>query len=771
MADNTDKDFLATARERMKLAIEATSENRVCQLDDLRFAAGSPDNGWQWPEDVRQARLSDPNGARPVLTINKLPQHIRLVTNEQRQNRPSAKVLPVDDQGDPEVAEIFNGIIRHIEVNSDADVSYDTACENQVTFGDGYWRILTDYCDDQSFDQDILIVAIRNSFAVYLDPDGLRKDATGKHCRWGFITEELSDAEFKRQFPDAQGKPAWDDVGLGDDAAPWLANDGIRIAEYFCIEEKPEKIHLLEDGTTISAEEYDSAPADMARPAIVKTRETTRPAVKWTKINGVEILQTQEWAGKYIPIVRVVGNEFIVEGKSVTSGLVRNAKDPQRMVNYWTSQEAEMLALAPKAPFIGAVGQFEDQEEQWRQANTVNYAFLQYNPVDVNGTALPPPQRQAPPMPPSGIIHAKNEAGDDLQATVGQYNPSIGADAQEKSGRAIMARQRQADVGTFHFIDNLSRAIRFSGCILLDLIPKIYDTERVARIIGMDGEPSHAKLDPNSPQAVCEVCDEAGEIQKIYNPSVGRYDVVVTTGPSFTTKRAESAEAMGMLLQGNPGLWGVIGDLFVKNQDWPGAEEMATRIRKTIDPKLLEDDEQDEGSVEAKMAKIQQGAQMLGEKEAQLQQAEQQVQMMGQQAQQGIEQAKVAEQKVKDLINELNSEAQRLEYEKKSLKNDEALVQAELDKRKVEQTAAIREAMLQVEKMLLKHSAEVEDAMEQPPDQAQPMQPDVMLAIAESTAATGEAIRQMMQALVMPRTTELQMDEMGNPIGSVSRVG
>lgn len=715
MAD-TDEDFLATARKRMKLAIEATAENRVYQVDDLRFAAGSPDNGWQWPEDVRQARLSDPNGARPVLTINKLPQHIKLVTNEQRQNRPSVKVLPVDDNGDIEVAQILNGIVRHIEVNSDADVAYDTACENQVTIGEGYWRILTDYCDEMSFEQDILITPVKNSFSVYLDPDGLKLDSTGKKARWGFITEDLSNEEFKRLYPKAKEKPEWPEAGMGDDFSPWLTNDGLRIAEYFYIEDKDVNILMLEDGTSMPEKEYweevNANPMILA-PQPIKNRMTTLQEVKWCKMTGGEVIERKDWAGKFIPIVRVVGNEYIVEGKSVISGIVRNAKDPQRMVNYWASQETEMLALAPKAPFVGAAGQFEDFEDKWRTANTTNYAYLEYNPVEINGHVVPPPQRQAPPLPPAGIIHAKAEAGDDLQATVGQYNPSIGAEAQEKSGKAIMARQRQADVGTFHYIDNLSRSIRYCGCILLDLIPKIYDTKRVARIIGEDGETDNATLDPDSPQAVVELKHETGEIQKIYNPNVGRYDVTVTTGPSYTTKRQESAEAMGQLLQGNPELWGVIGDLFVKNQDWPGAEEMSARIRKTINPQLLEDAEDDPNSVDAKLQKVQEGAQMLGQKEAELQQAEQQIQQMGQQAQKQVEQARTAEARVKEMIAKLNEDAQRIEYEKKYIALQQQFfrqaAQAREQAQDAEQQAQIDAVFARVEQMFAEHELQIKE--------------------------------------------------------------
>jgi len=293
----------------------------------------------------------------------------------------------------------------------------------------------------------------------------------------------------------------------------------------------------------------------------------------------------------------VIGNEFEVDGQIYISGLVRNAKDAQRMYNYWTSQEAEMLALAPKAPFIGYGGQFEGYEMQWKTANTTNWPYLEVNPdvTDGMGAVLPLPQRAAPPLPQTGLIQAKMGASDDIKSTTGQYDSSLGATSNERSGRAILAREKQGDTGTYHYVDNLARAIRHVTRQLVDLIPKIYDTERIARIVGLDGEVGMVKINPMQPEPVKEIRDmETGVvIEKIYNPGVGKYDVVVTTGPSYMTKRQEAMDAMTQLLQANPNLWSVAGDLFIKNMDWPGAQEMAERFAKTIDPKLLESTDKD----------------------------------------------------------------------------------------------------------------------------------------------------------------------------------
>ena len=593
----TDKaDLLATMRSRFTMAISAYGESREDELDDLRFMAGSPDNQWQWPADVLATRGSVQGqtiNARPCLTINKLPQHVRQVTNQQRQNRPSGKVIPADDQADVAVAEVFDGIIRHIEYMSDADVAYDTACDNQVTYGEGYVRILTEYAREDSFDQDLRIGRIRNAFSVYMDPT--IQDPCGSDAQWCFITEDIVKADYERMFPDAAPISSILTRGIGDQSlSMWLSENTIRIAEYFYIDHKKAVLNLYPGNVTA----FKGTPQDQQLMAMfgkpLRTRNVDRKRVMWLKTNGYEVLDEREWPGRYIPVVRVVGNEFEVDGRLYVSGLVRNAKDAQRMYNYWVSQEAEMLALAPKAPFIGYGGQFEGYEMQWKTANTNNWPYLEVNPdvTDGAGNVLPLPQRAQPPLAQTGLIQAKMGASEDIKATTGQYNASLGQQGNERSGKAILARVQEGDTGTYHFVDNLGRAIRHVTRQLVNLIPKIYDTERIARIIGVDGEVGMAKINPMQPEPVKKIVDQAGNvIEKIYNPTVGTYDVVITTGPSYLTKRQEAGEAMANILQTSPQLWQVAGDLFIKNMDWPGAQEMAARFKKIIDPKVLAEDD------------------------------------------------------------------------------------------------------------------------------------------------------------------------------------
>ena len=656
-------DILAMARDRMQMALSAYSDSRQDELDDLRFMAGSPDNQWQWPQDVLATRGSVQGqtvNARPCLTINKLPQHVRQVTNDQRQNRPAGKVIPVDDQADIEVAEIFDGIVRHIEYMSDADVAYDTACDNQVTYGEGYVRILTEYCDEDSFDQDIRIGRIRNSFSVYMDPT--IQDPCGSDAEWCFITEDLPKETYERMFPDAQPISSLMARGVGDAAlSQWLNKDSVRIAEYFYKEHSKATLNLYAGNQTAFAGSPEAKEFEMLGLQPIRKREVDVVRIKWVKTNGYEILEEAEWPGRHIPVVRVIGNEFEVEGRIYISGLVRNSKDAQRMYNYWVSQEAEMLALAPKAPFIGYGGQFEGYEQQWKTANTTNWPYLEVNPdvTDGQGAVLPLPQRAPPPLAQTGLIQAKLGASDDIKATTGQYDSSLGATSNERSGRAILARERQGDTGTYHYVDNLARAVRYVTRQLVDLIPKIYDTQRIARIVGIDGEISTVRIDPNQPQAVRRLMDEAGTvIEKIYNPSVGKYDVAVTTGPSYMTKRQEAMDAMGQILQANPNLWQVAGDLFVKNMDWPGAQEIAERLQKMIDPKLLADEE--DPALQAANQQMEVMAQEM-----------QMMQQMLQQVQQSMEAREVQIKEFEAQVKAYNAETDRIKAVESGLSEEQ----------------------------------------------------------------------------------------------------
>lgn len=576
----SSKKILTQARLRFDIAVAAYADIRKKALEDLEFRAGE-----QWPEEIKNARSLE---KRPTITINRMPQFIRQITNDQRQNRPAIKVSPVDDDADIDTAKVYQGIIRHIEYNSDADTAYDTAFEGAVIHGFGFYRIITEYISPNSFDQEILIKKIGNAFSVYMDPYAQKPDMSDSN--WGFVFEDISSEEYKNQYPDSELTSMEDWSVIGDDRETWLADNKVRLAEYFYKEFKDDTLFLLENGSTVLESEYEDAIkkgiiTENDEHKVVKKRPTTTHKVMWCKMNGIEILEQTEWVGSYIPIVPVLGDELIVNGKKILEGIVRHAKDPQRMYNYWASSETETITLAPKAPYVGAAGQFEGHEQQWRTANTKNHAFLQYNPKTLSGHVLPAPQRSVAEPPVMAITNARRQSSDDLKSTTGVYDAAVGNQSNETSGIAIQRRNVQSQTSNFHYIDNLTRSLRHAGRILVEIIPKVYDVAKAQRIIGEDGKNQIVKIN--------QAFESKGK-QVFHNLSKGKYDVTIETGPSYNTKRQEATDSMIAMSKSNPKFNEVASDLMVRNMDWPYSDEIADRLKKTLPEGIAKQDDDDE---------------------------------------------------------------------------------------------------------------------------------------------------------------------------------
>lgn len=582
------EDLLRKARERFVISSDAESQIRKDALEDLQFRAGE-----QWPDEIKRQRYQD---QRPCLTINQIPQFIRQITNDQRQNRPSIQINPVDSEADVDTAEVLEGMVRHIQYDSGADAAYDTAFQAAVTGGFGYFRINTAYTDPNSFDQDIKILRIKNSFTVYFDPSCKEPDYSD--ARYAFVIEKLSDEEFKEQYPDAELSTVDNWASTGDG---WIESHECRVAEYFYRESKTITIVQLSDGRVMPKSDLpENLPKGVK---ILKTRQTEQFSVKWVKMTGHEVLEETDWPGKWIPIIPVLGDELDVDGERILEGLVRHAKDPQRQYNFMSSATTETIALAPKAPFVGAAGQFENFETDWQRANVSNMPFLQYNPVSLNGTQAPPPARNTFEPAIQATTIAMGQASQDLKAVTGIYQAALGAQGNETSGKGILARQQQSHGANFHFVDNLSRSLRHAGRIIIDLIPHIYDTERTMRIIGEDGTQSTVQLSPGSaaqpqqqpgqpaqPQPGAQQAQQQAQmaqaVKKVFDVTVGKYDVTVSTGPSYQTKRQEAVASQLQLVSSFPALMPVAGDIMVRNMDWPGADKIADRMEKMLPPQL-----------------------------------------------------------------------------------------------------------------------------------------------------------------------------------------
>jgi hypothetical protein len=657
------------AIENFELCVDATDEIRREAEDDVAFAQ----LGIQWDDVVKNQRAS--NG-QPCLTVNRLQSSINQVTNDQKQNRPMIKVRAADSGIDPKTADVVNGYLRAVQYQSNAKLAFDCAYDQAVTSSIGFYRVITQYSDDDTFDQDILVKRIEDQFSVYF-PINLCSEADYSDAPYCFITTKMSKKDYEKQYK----KPIhqWDAVG----ASPWVDSDTVTIAEYFEVTKKQSKLYQYydESGELVTS---DAIPEGVTAE---KEREVLRKKIMWYKLSSTEILEQQEWPGKYIPVIPVLGKEVIYKEQKHYISLTRFSKDPSRMYNYWLTQYTEAVALAPKAPFIGAEGQFEGHEFEWDNAHRENFTRLEYKPTSSGGQLMPPPQKQMPVQPSSGYSDMINIASDDIKVVTGIYDASLGARGNEISGRAILARQQKGDTANYHFIDSLVTSMTLCGKIIIDLMPKIIDTARMIRIVGEDEAEKVVMVNQFYQD------EDTGE-DVLYNlGKAAKYDVYVDIGPSYQTKRTEAAEALLQFVQAYPAAAQVAGDLIARNMDFPGADGLATRLKKTIPPNLLTPEELAEVSTPNERQQMTQQLQELG-------QQNQQLQMLVEQMVQRLEDY------------ERQIESKQIEIQQKS---EEAVLKSETDLQKtmIQERSDLQQTKIKADVEMMKIMSQMQQKMEE----------------------------------------------------------
>ena len=555
MADDFDP-VITEAVEFLKFCNDADTMNRQEALEDLKFVSGD-----QWPVELQNSRNLE---SRPCLTINKLDGYCRQVANQQRQQRPRIKVHATNTHEQMVEAQDIQGIIRHIEVNSNADHAYDNAFDYAVRMGWGFMRVRTDYVNEDSFDQEIYIDPVDNPFTVYFDPNSILPD--GSDAEKCLITTMMSKEVFRSMYPDNDDGTSFTQRGTGDSQSEWITKEDIRLAEYYYTVREKAKLYLLSDGSSTFADDKDFFNRlDMAGITVIDSRESFKKTIKYKKLTAIEVIEERDWPSRYIPIVPVYGRHVVIGDKRKKFGMVRYAKDSQRMYNFWQTSITESIALAPKAKWVMAEGQDEGHENDWAQANIKSFPLLRYKQTDIEGRTAPPPQRLQPEPPPAGTMAAAGMVSDDIKAIMGIFDPAQLGQGNI-SGKALNGQQQQVDLTNYDYYDNLTRSIAHVGKIILDLIPKIYDTQRILRIIGEDGKPDMLPLNQR---------DAIGNI--LNDTSIGQYDVVMETGPGYNSKRQEAVDAMMPLLS-KPELFNIAGDLVFRNMDFPGADVIADRL-------------------------------------------------------------------------------------------------------------------------------------------------------------------------------------------------
>lgn len=590
-----DAAILREAKDRFERCKTWESAWRDRALFDAKFANGDPLNAWQWDTNVKTER-----GARPCLTYNQVRQHNLQVINDARQNKAQIKVTPTGGRATYEAAQVFSGIIRSIEYRSKAVDAYSTAIYHQVETGIGYVRVETDYVDEQSFDLDLWIRRVPNPLSVYMDPDCQLYDKSD--AGFAFVFTDMKREDYEAEYGKEQN-PA--PATLDHTSDGWNDKDHVRIAEYWRRNTADSTIHQLSDGTVVRDDDIPADLRDQIKAMIVNSREVAVPEIEWFKLAGDKVIERREWPGKYIPIVPFIGEETVIDNEMDRKGHTRAQIDAQRIYNYWASAAVEQVALQTKTPYVARIDAIQGREEQWATANVKNWSVLVYNGIDEQGGAIPPPARVEPPQMAQAYITGMTIARQDLMSVTGQYQSELGMPSNERSGVAIQQRQRQGDTATYHFIDNQAKGIRQIGRILIDLIPRVYDTRRVVMTLAEDGEENKVAVAPDSPephQFIGPGPDgqpqplTPGDAQKmqedpeqpdpsiIFNPNVGTYDVEADVGPAYGTQRQEAANAFAQIMQQNPAAFQIVGDLWAENSDFPNADEFAKRMKRGLPP-------------------------------------------------------------------------------------------------------------------------------------------------------------------------------------------
>lgn len=582
-----DAAIIAEAKDRFNRCAEWESIARDRFVSDLKFAHADSENGYQWPNWMLRARATE---NKPCLTMNMIRQHNLQIVNEAKKNKSSVKIVGLGNGATMESANVFRGIVGHVEYQSNAQAAYSTAREFQVDAGIGWVRIVTDWAGPETFDQELFIRRIPDPLSVYTDPDCLEKDKSD--ANFSFVFDVLTDDEFKQNFGKYSEALGQNPLGAATSDSSWMIKDHIRVCEYFRKVPKKDTLVSFEHKGVRKEMRLSRMHPEMREEVIgspgAKQRDVVDQVVEWYLIAGETIIDRTTWVGKYIPLACCIGAESVIEGILDRKGHTRYMKDSQRMYNYNASASVEYGALQGKTPWIAPAKAIEEFETMWNSANRVNHSVLPYNHVDDDGNPIQAPSRAPPPSGSPLYAEGMATAADQMMRVSGQYQAQMGMMGNERTGRAIAERLEQSATSVYHFQDNYGEMLRFIGKQLIDLIPKVYDTRRVKMILAEDGTEMSVEIDPTARLAYFQEENHRGEvIKRVFNPQVGKYDVAADVGPAYGSKRKETVDALTLVLTQAPALTGIIGDLLLGAMDFDKAQEAAQRLKRMIPPVAL----------------------------------------------------------------------------------------------------------------------------------------------------------------------------------------
>lgn len=568
-----EDDLITEAKDRFGLCVSYNSESYRWMREDWNFGHGDARNKYQWEEQDVQRR----KGSNLIsLTINRTRVACMQIVNSLAQADAAIDFKPTGNQATKEAAETMQGLARHILYASNARTVFANALRWQVFSGLGYWRVVTDYADEHNQDQSIFIRTVQDPTKVYLDPNSTEPD--GSDAKFAFIWDSMPKDEFREEWPDA-AIVEQDKFASTVDVS---SRDQVVVIEYFRRVTKRDRMFYIPESEPVLGSKLSAELRAKLRDDDVPSRMVEMHEVQWFKIAGNEILEKTIWPGSYIPIVQVVGEEFRTNQKIDRIGHVRAMLDAQRMYNYHRSAATQAIGLQTKIPWTAALDSIAGLETFWDSANLENYSYLPYKAYDSQGRALPPPQRVPPPIMPQAYMEATEAAAADMQMVSGQYEATMGEPSNERTGLAIQSRQAASENGSNHYKDGFESALRYTGKILLDLLPRVLTPGRVLTILGKDNQATQVTVNPQIAQAQM-LQNEA----VIFNPTIGKYEVEATVGPGFLTQRQRSFDAMVQIVTQAPNLMPVIGDLLMQDAPFPSAEAIAERLHNMVPPQAL----------------------------------------------------------------------------------------------------------------------------------------------------------------------------------------
>ncbi len=712
-------------------AQDADQDNREAALEAQWFIE-KQDGQWE-PE------WWDANSGKPRYTFDMTSPIVDQIAGEIEQADFDIKVRPAGGDSSKETAQILDGLIRNIENISNASAIYSHAGRNMVATGIDGWRVVQEYCDGMSYDQDLMIKPIYNfSERVWFDVGSQTRDRSdSKYC---FVLQAIPSDEYKERFPKGSGQS----VSSGRTKTGYYQKAAtIVCGQIYYVKYEKTEIAMLSDGKIIELTDDTKAVLDELADngiTVSQSRPRKKPVVYSRLFDGSGWLtDEQRTVFSYIPVIPTYGNFKVIEDKTVYRGVVQKLMDPQRVMNYSLSREIEEGALAPRAKYWMTPKQAAGHEEKLRTMNVNSDPVQFYNPDPTVAGGAPPQQSGGAQINP-GLRTVSESMRQIMGQTAGMFAANMGDNPGLQSGVAIKSLQQKGDNGTIKYFKAMEIAISQTARVMVDAMPRVYDTTQQKRILNADGSFEMQTLN----QTVID--GQTGKPVVINDLSKGKYDVTCSAGPSFQSRSQEAVQTILEMAAFDPSVIQSGADILFNNLDSPGMDLIAQRKRQqllaagVIPPTQMTDEEKAQIAQAQAQPKAKDPATQIAEAEALKAQAE---------ASMAQTKARIAQTEAEEAAIKLQQAQEKLRLQDDKQNDENA--QKMLDRRHETDLAEMK-ALAEFRKAVT-----IEMMKNQ---QATPMAPAPQINVEGMVAALAQELRGISQAMMTPRVAVY--DEAGN---------